>query len=736
MAEDMPQDILRFDLFDPDAALREAMAAKENSRPANLEAKFLKNVTSRLQTDNPILNEVVTDNVSESNFSCQSGQMEANQQSQPSSFNLNQVNRDDNIDNMPNGNFSCQTQNFSQPEPIFKLPPKPVDYHYHQRKKKQVLMETQSACQEIEKHIPAKAEIYYNFIMKKLSSIRHFVMSAHDPSMNELFMQTSMMNSTINCNLSVRGSQKGGEFSFARPANPAQSQLNPVVVLKRSSEQPPIPVAKSSPLKESVKTSPITQNLTMNKIMNSTMNSTVNRTTSQGRVSEDNTITLKNWTLILGKKIASDEHELLIRGLIAKKCEFGNTNMELTTPSIKSRLGEFCIKTKDGRTYELQGTFQNPNNSVPRMVTSLYLKRGSGIPVHWRKMAKFWGSVRPAGKRPANEERSKMLEDDSYNAGESRMKSDAKITKRASPVKRPTSKPSRPSVSRQSVTLKHTLSRPSVKPIIKIARIPVQVSKPLKPDPHKMPRKHKEHLYAEQVQSSSAIDSSENSPVEARGKKRRHHHPPKPSPGYLADRSSGTSTSHSIAVLRPKVKSRQQPQLVEESSLNSSVEVSQAKRKRKTSPKYSDENDGSLLETERSKSNFADNSNVSYQIVSPGKTLNNIKKMKDSNIINSQVTPPTSYFLNVLPNSEKKSEEMERTKKPVKRLNERVLKKGRTSANSQNIGPKLMLQDPKGLKKYIQESNARLTKIQSSRSMSQDEMSVYSDGSMGDFLDD
>ena len=37
--------------------------------------------------------------------------------------------------------------------------------------------------------------------------------------------------------------------------------------------------------------------------------------------------------------------------------------MELTTPSIKSRLGEFCIKTKDGRTYELQGTFQNPNNS-------------------------------------------------------------------------------------------------------------------------------------------------------------------------------------------------------------------------------------------------------------------------------------------------------------------------------------------------------------------------------------
>lgn len=47
-----------------------------------------------------------------------------------------------------------------------------------------------------------------------------------------------------------------------------------------------------------------------------------------------------------------------------------------------------------------------------------------------------------------------------------------------------------------------------------------------------------------------------------------------------------------------------------------------------------------------------------------------------------------------------------------------------------------MLQDPKGLKKYIQESNARLTKIQSSRSMSQDETSVYSDGSMGDFLDD
>lgn len=88
-----------------------------------------------------------------------------------------------------------------------------------------------------------------------------------------------------------------------------------------------------------------------------------------------------------------------------------------------------------------------------------------------------------------------MLEDDSYNAGESRMKSDAKITKRASPVKRPTSKPSRPSVCRQSVTLKHTLSRPSVKPIIKIARIPVQVSKPLKPDPHKMPRKLKEHLY-------------------------------------------------------------------------------------------------------------------------------------------------------------------------------------------------------------------------------------------------
>ncbi|XP_072154160.1 uncharacterized protein [Bemisia tabaci] len=315
MAEDMLQDILRFDLFDPDAALREAMAAKENSRPANLEAKFLKNVTSRLQTDNPIPNEVVTDNVSESNFSCQSGQMEANQQSQPTSFNLNQVNRDD---NMPNGNFSCQTQNFSQPEPIFKLPPKPVDYHYHQRKKKEVLMETQSACQEIEKHIPAKAEIYYNFIMKKLSSIRHFVMSAHDPSMNELFMQTSMMNSTINCNLSVRGSQKGGEFSFARPANPAQSQLNPVVDLKRSSEQPPIPVAKSSPLKESVKTSPITQNLTMNKIMNSTMNSTVNRTTSQKRISEDNAITLKNWTLILGKKIASDEQELLIRGLIAK----------------------------------------------------------------------------------------------------------------------------------------------------------------------------------------------------------------------------------------------------------------------------------------------------------------------------------------------------------------------------------------------------------------------------------
>lgn len=64
------------------------------------------------------------------------------------------------------------------------------------------------------------------------------------------------------------------------------------------------------------------------------------------------------------------------------------------------------------------------------------------------------------------------------------------------------------------------------------------------------------------------------------------------------------------------------------------------------------------------------------------------------------------------------------------------MKKGRTSANSQNIGPNLMLQDPKGLKKYIQESNARLTKIQSSRSMSQDETSVYSDGSMGDFLDD
>nr|XP_018907906.1 PREDICTED: uncharacterized protein LOC109037599 isoform X1 [Bemisia tabaci] len=1005
MGDDLLQEILT---VDPDAALRQAMAAKQNVRTVNAEvhrrpvtnqsipqdvprrnppptprhptaprpkqSSSARRRSGEVQTRAPP-NGVIDDNLSESNFSCRSiplGGSHPLQAQEPTLLSgLNQVNNDD---NMSESNFSCRTEISSQPESVFKVPMDAISMDFHMRMRKQVMAEAQNACREIEKHNATKAEVYYKFAIKKLASIRHFVISAHDPSMNELFMQTSMMNNTMDMsqlsnargfmgsqaslvggtvfNDSLRsnntflnsnshlvssttgvlsqnaGSHNGtflppqgsvGKSNFTgsqasfnggnvyneslrpnntvlnnnhshlissttaaasentaslngtflpprapamRPSNPkpqpnqssqtaAQNDFNKtsdpvanssqvrggsflapstnsassrplptaVVSLKKYSlEKRPSPLAKSSPLNESVQTSPINQNNTMN----STMNSTMNRTASQRRKFDVNPIILKNWTLALGKRVGSDDYELLVRGVIAKKCEFGNANMEHTTQAVKARLGEFCVKTKDGREYQLQGPFQNLNYSVPKIVTSLHLKRGSGIPTHWRKMVKFWGASRPRGKNAVNEDGTETSVDDPLNTTVTRMKSKekAKISKQASPVKRLVSKPPRPSISkhpmkptRESSAIsdkiavsKHFSSRPSVNPIGKIAQAPALISKTSKPDYHKIQRKRLEQMHAARLQDSSALDSSVNSPAEARGKKsqaaklrdgsvldssvdspvqargkkrqaaklqdgsaldssvdspvqargKKRHRPvdlpkksssptvpvqlkskQKPSHKYWADRLSGSSRSYSPAVPRPKVKSRQRPQVVEESSINTSVDVSQVKpTKKRPIPRYLDENDISLSGAEKNKSNFTNNSNISFEIVSPGKTLHNIKKLKDSNIINSQVTPPTSYFLNVLPNSDKKSEKIERTKKTVKRLNERVLKKGRTATNIQNVAPKLTSQDPKGLKKYIHESNARLTKIQQSRSMSQDEMSDFSDVSMSGFLDD